>query len=960
MMSPKKIAITGRFGLLLGIVVLLTALCTCASLQGAGLYGNLGGASDTVPLMEKVRTGTLSSGLRYYILENARPENRAYLTLAVNAGSVLEEDDERGLAHFVEHMAFNGTARFPEAQLIDYLRSLGMRFGPEVNAYTSFDETVYGIEVPVETVDGKRNIPATALAVLDDWTRAITFASADVDDERKVIMEEYRSRLGAWERIRQKMLPVLFSGSPYAERLPIGLPEIIEGAPASRLEGFYRKWYQADNMALIFVGDFDGAVLEASLGDHFAIADNSSPVQRPQYDLPPPQKGNIETLIVTDAELTAVNINLYYKREREPIRGDLSYFREEIVNILIGRMLDYHFMEEALKSETPYTYADAGEARYGASSRFYVLTAEAKTGAAGDCLAALLKTRTALLRYGFTKAELAMASESLMSDMRQMVSEKDRQESERYVRLLTRYYREGGNLADAAWELEALEQLLPRISVKDINAAVKDYFNPGDLRVLVFAPEAERANLPTEAQIRQIVKESALAKVVRPKTKTAVGGLVSRPPVPGTIVSESVDDETGALVWVLSNGVTMILKETRNRNNEIIVKAMARGGTSSARPDEWVSAKLAAEMAQISGLGPHSRTELTKKLIGKQVSFSFWISGYYRGFDGSASAGDLAALFEMIYLGITDPRIDPKMVKVMMDQYRTQLALRNENPDTVFSDELSRTIYGGHPFFRPLELSDIPGANIETARTFLRRCLNPGDYTCVLAGNLDIPAIRVLAETWLAAIPPSESLNEWTSLQFERPGKAEKTVYKGKEDRSLVYLGWFSKALYSEELSAAAQVLNEYLEIKMTEDIREKLGGVYSISAGVSAMPVPGGEIAMQIYFACDPKRVGELSDAVINLLRLTAANSPAGGIDQDTFDKSVEALKKEWETSMQSNSYIAQSYANSSVLLKLPLSRLDKRPGYFSAVTPAGIQDICARLLQDGPAQVVLYPEQR
>jgi zinc protease len=255
-----------------GLVSLLLYACSSLGSAGSAAWGNLGRPADPVPFMEKVRTGTLPSGLRYFILENSKPENRACLTLAVNAGSVLEEDDEQGLAHFVEHMAFNGTERFPETDLINYLRSLGMRFGPEVNAYTSFDKTVYGIEVPVESDSyGIRRIPDTALAVIDDWTRAITFAPQDVDDERAVIMEEYRSRLGAWNRIQQQYLPVLFRDSPYAHRLPIGLPEIIQGAPALRLEGFYKKWYQADNMALIFVGDFDGAALEASLGDHFLI-----------------------------------------------------------------------------------------------------------------------------------------------------------------------------------------------------------------------------------------------------------------------------------------------------------------------------------------------------------------------------------------------------------------------------------------------------------------------------------------------------------------------------------------------------------------------------------------------------------------------------------------------------------------------------------------------------------------
>ncbi|MDR0455103.1 MAG: insulinase family protein [Treponema sp.] len=946
------------------VLIVLLVLCACSGLPPAGsaAWGNLGRPSDQVPFMEKVRTGTLPSGLRYFILENARPENRAYLTLAVNAGSVLENDDEQGLAHFVEHMAFNGTAHFPETELINYLRSLGMRFGPEVNAYTSFDKTVYGIEVPVESdKNGTRRIPDTALAVIDDWTRAVTFNPSSVDNERLVILEEYRSRLGAWDRIRHKWLPVLFRDSPYARRMPIGLPEIIESAPVSRLEGFYKKWYQADNMALIFVGDFDGAALEASLSDNFSIPPPLPPTQRPLYDLPPP-RGGIETLIITDPELTNTNVYLYFKRSREAQRGDLSYFRSEIIDILIDHMLSFRFNDELNKPETPYMYAGAGTARYGTSSRFYVMTARAKTGTAAASLTELLRAKEAMLRYGFTDTELAIAANSLISDIQRLVLEKDRQESGKYVDALTNYYLEGGNLADAEWELEALRQMLPHIKAKDINAAIKNYFAAGDTQVFIFAPDAEQASLPDDARIRQMAAASRKLKIAPPTSGAVEGDLLSIIPVKGSVLSESVDEETGAVFWELNNGMKVILKSTKNKNDEIVVQAMARGGTSSAAPEDDISAGLAVEMLQVSGLGPWPRPELSRKLAGKQVSLSYSVSGYYRGFRGSATSGDLKTLFEMLYLSFTDPRIDPVAVQAMMEQYATSLALRGENPRTVFSDEINRTIYSGHPRFKPLELADLPKADIDTALAFIRKGTNPADYTFIFTGNLETKTIKDYIETYLASIPRGESWNSWTDLGITRPGKVENSVHKGKEEQSMVYMAWFSKAPFTEELSAAAQVLSEYLDIKMTEEIREKLGGVYSISVNVPVSPVPQGELSMQVYFACDPKRVQELVSAVISLLNQTAGIAPGGtpgGINRDTFNKAVEALKKEWETSMQSNAYIAQSYANSSVLLNLPLSRLNKRPRYFSAVTPADIQKICAQLVQGrGPAQVVLLPE--
>jgi zinc protease len=441
--------------------------------------------------------------------------------------------------------------------------------------------------------------------------------------------------------------------------------------------------------------------------------------------------------------------------------------------------------------------------------------------------------------------------------------------------------------------------------------------------------------------------------------KKVIDGFLDTDPAPGKILSESVDEETGAVIWALDNGAQVILKETANRNNEIIVQAMARGGNTCVSLDERISAYLAAEMIAVSGLGPYSRTELMKKLADKQVSLSFWTANYFRGLQGSATTGDLKNLFEMIYLGFTDPRIDSEAVQVMLDQMRTRLAQRNENPEMFFSDEITRTVHGRHPFFMPLELSDLAQVNIDDALSYIIRGLNPADYTFIFTGNLDFDVMRQYVEIYIASIPQRETWNTWTVLEFERPGKSENYVYKGKEDKALVYMVWYADMPFSEEVSITAQILNEYLDIRMTEEIREKLGGVYAISASASVSAAPHGELIMSVYFACDPRRVQELSAAIIELLNSTAGISRGGSaIISDTFAKSVEALKKNWEVEIQSNSFIARSYANSSVLLKLPLSRLNRRPQYFDAVSHADIQVMCALALTRGPAQVLLFPE--
>ena len=917
-----------------------------------------GGGSDTVSFMTNARTGALSSGMRYYLLENAKPEGRAYLTLAVDAGSVLEKEDERGLAHFVEHMAFNGTARFQKSELVNYLRSLGMRFGPEVNAYTSFDETVYGIEVPVEIrPDGSRMIPERALAVIDDWAHSVRFNPEDVDSERLIVLEEYRSRLGARDRINREVFPVLFRGSPYANRLPIGLPEVIANAPAERLMGFYKKWYRPENMAVILVGDFDAALLEKELEKYFPSheewAESASPFKRPRFDLPKPKKGSLETLVLTDSELSRSRIELYWKLQPQAPRQDLAAYREGLINYLTYTMLSLRFEEETVNPETPYVNAGAGMANYGYSSRFYVLVAQAKTAMARETLKELFLVKESLSRFGFTQEENDGAKASLISYLEQMVSEKDRQDSEQHVRAFTRHFLDGETVPDLEWELEATRKLLPGISLKELNKTVRGYFADDDLTVIITAPGEEANILPNEAEIKTMAAEIRKTKIAAPQKSKTEGELLAFTPQPGSIVSETAETDAGVIRWKLSNGAEVILKETANKNSEVVLYAQARGGTLSVPEEMDVSASLAAEMLNASGLGPFSRPELTKMLLDKQVSVSLWTQGFLRGFQGSAAVKDLKTLFEMLYLGFTQPRFDPGAVKALLDQTRSSMAFQENDPNMVFRREISRTISGNRRF-HPLELADLDKAGIDEARAFILACLNPGDYCFVFTGNIDPPLIRSLVETYLASIPGSEPFNEWEDIDHQRPLDVTKEIRKGKEDRSTVYFSWFRPEQYSEEKGAVVSVLNDYLEIVLNEEIRENLGGVYSVSSWISLSPIPKGELSGGAFFICDPMRVPELISAVKNEFSKIAR----GKVDTDVFNKAVEALIKGHEQSVQSNLYIAQSYANSAVIYNSPMSRLDKRPALYKNVSHSDIQKKAAELLEGGRAQLVLYPE--
>ena len=937
------------------ISLLLALFCFDAEVS-ADVFAGLGGGEDKVPLTSRVLTGNLPNGLKYYILENSLPANRAHLALVVNAGSALERDDERGFAHFVEHLAFNDTKRFPKLELIEYLRSVGTRFGADVNAYTSYDETVYYFDVPVETKDGVKRVPDRALAILDDWTHAVSFNSEDVESEKLVVLEELRTRLGAMERARKITLPILFSGSAYENRDPIGLIEIIENASAPRLKSFYDSWYSSDNMALVFVGDFNGRALEAELASHFNMPPSSKPVNRPRYELPSPVDGNFRVEVIKDPELTASNFVIYYKRDMGEGRGTIAYYRASIIDFLISVMFNARFGEAALKPESSATDYWADTFQWSENSRYYVIGVSPKTGNSREALMELLLEKEEARGFGFSESELLRAKLTLGSYMEKQLSEKDRRESRFFIRGFTNNFLYGEDMADIEWEVNAVNSMLPLITLDEIHAVVNEYFAANDCTVFLTAPKAEEESLPDAEGIKSIFAAASGAVIV-PRVEVAVtDALLESEPDAGSVVSLKTDPATDSVMLTMSNGAKIILKKTANRNNEIVLYALAKGGTTNAPLEHIVSAGLAAQMVIASGLGPYSRIELVNKLAGKQASFSFWVSNYYRGFQGASTMGDIKTLFQMLHLFFKDPGLDARAVAATLDQLRTNLIHQNDDPQSVFSRELTKTIYNNHPLFKPIELEDIQLVSMDHLNSFLSRCLNPRDYTFVFTGNIDIDEIRILAEKYIASIPGGQSMNQWIDPGVTRPAGSEKIIYKGQDERSIVYLCYFAKGAdeFSEEKNQIAAILSECLDITLTDEIREKLGGVYSISSSASTMVIPKGESQLSVYFQCDPARANELIAAVKDRITEIAG----GKLKQDTFDKAKEALLIQHENQIQRNLYIAQSYANSAALYDTPLSRLYQRPDVIRKITMEDIQSFCRVLLDADPALVVLYPE--
>jgi len=939
----------------LAILFLTAFVLTCASTSSANFAG-LGRGTDAVPLTSRALTGTLPNGLRYYILENTLPENRAYLSLVVNAGSVLERDDQRGFAHFVEHLAFNDTARFPHHELIEYLRTLGSRFGADANAYTSYNETVYHFDVPVEVTNGIKKIPDRSLAILDDWTHAVSFLPEDVTSESHVVLEELRARLGAMDRARKIMLPILFEGSAYANREPIGLANIIENATSDGLRGFYDRWYRSDNMALVFVGDFDGRALEADLSRHFNMPKAAQSVERPLYELPPPVNGRFRAEIITDPEQTSQNIMIYYKQRQSAERGTIAYYRQSVIDYLIDTMLTLRFDEASSDPSSSSNESWGGRWRWSVNSSYYNLGTEPKTGNTEQALRQLLLEKESIRRFGFTQGELDRAKLDFVSYMERQVSESDRRESRMFMRGFTDHFLYGEDMADIEWEARAVSSLLPGIGLNEIKHSVQNYFSANDITVFIHAPQSEAGSLPSADRIREIFRETENTQLRARENVSISSDFMDRVPAAGQVVSEQLDNNTGAHIMTLANGARIIFKETANRNNEIVLYAMANGGSTSAQEESAASVELLSQMINYSGLGPYSRNELINMLAGRQVSSSFWLSDYYRGFQGTSTTQDIRVLFEMLHIFFTNPRLDERAVEAMLDQYRTYLAHQNEDPQVVFSNELKRIINNNHPLFNPLELNDLDSVSSERASAFLQRCLNPGDYTFVFTGNLNLNTMRELSAVYIGSIPASTPFNSWFNPGISPPSPGRRTINKGVDQRSIVYLGWFARSSsgFDEQKNQTAAVLSEYLDIVLTNEIRERLGGVYSVSSNVSVTVIPSGEYKMYVYFICDPARVQELVNAVRAIINsLISVN-----LDQNIFNMSKEALLMQHDRQIQQNLHIAQSYANSSVLYSTPLNRLNLRPDVIRSVTIEDVRALCRQMIVSNPVEVVLMPE--
>ena len=862
-------------------------------------YAGAAAAQDltaALPLDPAIRTGTLPNGLTYFIRQNDEPDDRAFLRLAVKAGSVDEGDDQRGLAHVLEHMAFNGSTHFPPGELVKYLESIGAQFGPHVNAYTSFDETVYMLNVPTD----RAGALTRGFEALSDFAGGITLDPAEIDKERGVVIEEWRGRLGASTRMQEPQLRALFGGSQYADRLPIGTPEILKTFTHQRLRDFYRDHYRPDRMSLIVVGDIEPPQIEAEIRKHFAPLQAQSADSRPVYPIPPHQETRYVS--VSDREAQGSGVTIYHKHARRDLRTVADY-RQIVVQRLMYQMLNMRFAEITRQAEAPFLGASAGDDTLGRTVEAFAVSARTRDGAIARGLSALGQELARVEQHGFGEAELARAKAGTLAQYERIYNERDNVQSGALADELVRTFLINEAAPGIAVEFELVRTFLPTISAAEVAATARTLITDDSRVVIASAPEKPELTPVTETALRDALRTGLSASVTPWRDEIAGRELLAKAPAPGTVTARREVPEIGVTVVTLSNGVEVWLKPTDFRNDQITFTSYARGGLSTASPEDYFNASLASALVGLSGIGGFNPIDLGKLMAGKLANVSPTVSTYTHGMSGGTTPRDLETAMQLLHLQFTAPNRDPAAFELMKQRLEANLANQAQSPGAVFGERLRCLNTVDHYTCRSLKLEDIPKLDPERMYAFHRQLYaNAADFTFFFVGSFTVDGMVPLLEKYVASLPSTGTASsKYADLRLQFPASVvREPVYKGQEPRSQTVISFFADTGLEEMETHRVQAAANVVENRLRDILREQLGGTYSVGVGYSnTSPVPGyGTTSVQ--FGSSPENVEKLQAAVMAELDRLRREGPSATDVQAV----KEAEKNGLQEAMRENGY--------------------------------------------------------
>ncbi len=851
----------------------------------------------TIPLDEKVTTGTLANGIRYYIRKNTEPQNRAELQLVVNAGSLQEDDDQRGIAHFVEHMLFNGTERFPKTELVNFLERTGMRFGADVNAYTSFDETVYMLTIPTDSTE----ILEKSFDVLEDWASAATMDHEEIDKERGVVVEEWRrSTQHAGGRIQKQVLPVLVHESRYEHRLPIGDTTTLRNADYEVFKRFYNSWYRPDLMAVVAVGDFDVERIEGLIQEHFSgLVNPDIPEERKEFKVP----GHDETLyaIVTDPEYPFSTIETYYKRDAQEFET-VAQYRDLIVGRFFTSMMNDRLTEIARRPEPPFVNAFVSKGSFVRSSIFHSLGAQIQDNQALDGLKALLVEAKRVREHGFTATELDRQKRQTLRFYLRAYNERENSSSSGYAREYVSHFLEAEPTPGIEYEYELIQSLLPDITLDEINKIAADFVAAKSRVIIATMPEKEGLFPPTEIELSSIFDKVEEMDVAPWVDEIVDQPLLAQLPKPGVITARDTVASVNVTEITLENGARIVMKPTDFKEDEVRFVASSPGGLSLISDSEYFNASNASMLVSRSGVGPFDRNEIDKALADKVANVNPYISEFSEGFRGSASPEDLETMFQLLHLYVTAPRIDSSALTTFQNQMEAFLPNRTSTPQGVFQDSLFALLYNDHPRRSIPTIEMIRALDIASAQSFYQdRFADMSDFIFTFVGNFEVDELATLVQTYIGSLPALERNENWRDMQPRMPdGELNLTVEKGIADQSQVLLMFHGPMVYDRETRHRLRSAVAILNIKLRESLREELGGVYNVNAQPSTIELPESRYQITVNFTCDPDRVEELIAAVFTQIDVLKAD----GATDDELNKIKEQQRRNRETQKETNSF--------------------------------------------------------
>lgn len=846
-----------------------------------------------LPLDARVKKGKLDNGLTYYILPHKKPENRAQIWLTVNAGSVLEDEDQRGLAHFVEHMSFNGTKRFPKQALVDFIEKSGVRFGADLNAYTSFDETVYMLQVPTD----KPELVSKGFNVLRDWADAVTFDPEEVEKERGVVLEEWRLGRGASMRLFDKTAPVVFHGSRYPERLPIGKPEIIKGAPRDALVRFYRDWYRPDLMAVVAVGDFTTADIEARIKSEFgSLQAPKTPRPRGAQSMPAHEKTLVT--VETDPEMPMTSVQIVSKLPHRPEKSARDYGRM-LSERLFTAMLNARLDEVRRQPNAPFLNAGSSSSSLVRPADAFRVSALVKEDAVQQGLGALLEEVLRVERHGFTASELERAKSQLLRQFQQTVKEHEKQDARMLAQEIVRNFLQEEAMAGPEAELALVEKFFPAYTLEEMNKIGKT-LGAGSRVISVTGPAT--MTKPTADALLALSK-SVEARDIKPYDDgDASAPLMAQKPTPGPVVKTNTIAEIGVTEWTLKNGVRVIVKPTSFRNDEVKLAAFSPGGHSLVKDADYDSARFADAIVGQGGLGSFDAVKLRKSLMGKVVSVNARIGELDEGLFGQASPADLETMFQMIHLSFTAPRRDDSAFSSWRTREIEGVKNRRLSPEGTFAEDLQIFQTQNHPRLRPPTPETFQKVDLDKAMAVYKdRFSDAGDFTFVFVGNIDLERLKPIVETYLGSLPTKGRKESWRDIKVSWPdGVATKIVTKGTEPKSSVVLTFHGPEKWSRDAENDVRMLSEVLGMRLREILREDMGGVYGVSVAGNLRRRPKQEYTFTVRFGCAPENVDKLEKAVFDEVKAIQEK----GIGEDYILKVKELRRRAHETNLKENAF--------------------------------------------------------